>query len=256
MPDRPGNLVFLGRAQRKLMARGNAIFMYHKIGVPRKNTCDPFLYTEPQEFERQLADLQRLDFRPAKLDDLLPSTGASCRNFVVTFDDGFRNVFELGLEVLARRRIPAVQFIVSSFIGKQNDWDVAKGDVPELLMDAAQIKEWLAAGHELGSHSASHRNLKTLSAADVMEEVFSSKKFLEDKFNVPIRHFSYPFGGWTPEVQEQVISAGYKTACGVEFGVNPPGTDSFALRRIIPLSRLDLYRKIVHRLARKAGFFR
>lgn len=256
MADWPGNLVFLGRAQKKLMARGTAILTYHKIGAPPKNTRDPFLYTETQKFDRQLAALSGFGLRASRLNEGLSSAEESARKFAVTFDDGFQNVFDLGLEILSRHRVTAVQFIVSGFIGKQNTWDITKGDSAEPLMDAAQIKDWLAAGHEIGSHSATHRNLKTLSDAEVKEEVSSSRKSLEDAFGVQIRHFCYPFGGWTPKVRERVIEAGYQTACGVEFGVNGPGSDLFDLRRIIPLSGADLLRKILHRLARKTGLSR
>lgn len=245
--------MFLGRAQKKLMARGTAILTYHKIGTPPNKTRDPFLYTETQKFDNQLTGLRDLGLRVARLGEVLSSTEDVARKFVITFDDGFRNVFDLGLEILSRHRIPAVQFIVSGFVGKQNAWDITKGDTPERLMDATQIKEWLAAGHEIGSHSATHRNLKALTSAEAKEEVFASKKSLEDTFGVPIRHFSYPFGGWTPQVREHVIDAGYETACGVEFGVNDTGIDRFGLRRIIPLSRQDLLRKILHRLAARTG---
>jgi len=233
------------------MAQGAAIFTFHKIAAPPANTRDPFLYTDPGKFDGQLTSLCAFNLQAARLNDVRASLNGSARKFVVTFDDGFRNVFELGLEILSRHRVPAMQFIVAEFIGKQNAWDINKGDSAEPLMDAVQIKEWLAAGHEIGSHSATHPNLKRLGVAEVKQEVFDSKKSLEDKFGVPIRHFSYPFGGWTPAVREQVIAAGYETACGVEFGVNLPGADPFALRRIIPLSRFDLWRKVIHRLAQR-----
>lgn len=251
MSEWPGNLVFLGSAQKKLMAQGTAILMYHKIGAHPKNSRDPFLYADPQKFESQLAALNGFGLRAVRLGDVLSPAEDPARKFVVTFDDGFQNVLDSGLEILSRHRTPAVQFIVSGFIGKQNAWDIAKGDSLEQLMDEVQIKEWLAAGHEIGSHSATHPNLKRLSIAEVRQEVFDSKKVLEDKFNVPIRHFAYPFGGWTPQVREQVIAAGYETACSVDFGVNSSGVDPFALRRIIPLSRFDVWRKIIHRLVRK-----
>lgn len=256
MPDWPGNLVFLGSAQKKLMARGTAILTYHKIGTPPKRSRDPFLYTDSGKFDSQLAALNSLGSPAIRLGEVLSPTEVQAGKFVITFDDGFQNVFDSGLEVLSRHRTPAAQFIVSGFIGKQNAWDIAKGDSPELLMDEVQIKEWLAAGHEIGSHSMTHRNLKTLSDAELKEEIIGSRKFLEDKFGVPIRHFCYPFGGWTPQARDCVIEAGYQTACGVEFGVNGPGCDLFNLRRIIPLSRPDLLRKILHRLARRIGISR
>ncbi|HWC60709.1 MAG TPA: polysaccharide deacetylase family protein [Verrucomicrobiae bacterium] len=249
----PDNLVFLGRAQKNLMARGAAVFTYHKIGAPPKNCRDPFLYVKVEELDRQLTALREIGFRPAHLGGISSPGNSLAGNFVITFDDGFLNVLDLGLELLARHQIPAIQFIVSDFVGKQNEWDIAKGDSAEPLMDAAQIKQWLAAGHEIGSHSATHRNLRQLNAAEAREEICGSKKALEDKFGVEIRHFCYPFGGWTPAARDLVAQAGYQTACTVEFGVVEAKADPFTLRRIIPLSRADLTRKIVHRLAGKIG---
>jgi peptidoglycan/xylan/chitin deacetylase (PgdA/CDA1 family) len=253
MSGLPGNLVFLGRAQKELMARGAAIFAYHKISAPPQNTRDPFLYTRPEDFDRQLTALRAAGLQAARLEELVASSKDLAKRFIITFDDGFRNVLDQGLEILSRHNASAVQFIVSDFIGKENNWDIAKGDSAEPLMDAAQIKDWLAAGHEIGSHSLTHRNLKGASAAEAREEIFSSKKMLEDKFGVAVRHFCYPFGGWTPSARDLVVEAGYQTACTIEFGVNDAKADPFTLRRIIPLSRADVLRKVFHRVARRAG---
>lgn len=233
------------------MARGAAVLTYHKLGAPPKASRDPFLYTQTAEFNRQLAALAATGRQPIRLGDLT-SAREFPGEFAITFDDGFQNVLEHGLAILSRHKMPAIQFIVSGYIGRQNDWDIAKGDAAERLMDAAQIREWLEAGHEIGSHSMTHPNLKTLSAAEAREEISSSKKSLEDQFGVAVRHFCYPFGGWTPQVRDIVVEAGYQTSCTVEFGVNDAATDPFTLRRIIPLSRADVWRKVLHRLAQKA----
>lgn len=253
MSGLPGKLVFLGRAQRRLIAQGAAIFTYHKIGATPRNTTDRFLYTTPAEFDRQMTALRNRGLEHARLDDVVSTAGTSAEKFVITFDDGFRNVLDLGLPVLARHKIPAIQFIVADFIGKENTWDVAKGDCAEWLMDSVQIKEWLAAGHQIGSHSSNHPNLKLLSEAEAREEIFGSKKKLEDQFGVQVRHFCYPFGGYTLLTRDLVREAGYQTACTVEFGVNGANVDALALRRIIPLSRGDVLRKIFHRAARRMG---
>lgn len=244
--------VFLSPAQQKLMARRTTVYSYHKIGQPPPRTTDPFLYTTPQEFDRQLSGLNAAGCKVMTLGKTQSNEPGS-NAVVITFDDAFRNVFEHGLEILARHKVPAIQFVVSGSIGKENHWDVVKGDVAEPLMDVAQIKQWLAAGNEIGSHSVTHRNLKKLSASEAREEIFTSKKLLEDTFGVEVRHFCYPFGGWTAEVRELVIQAGYQTACTMDFGTNAPDTDRFALRRIIPLSGKDFTRKIFHRLHRKLG---
>jgi peptidoglycan/xylan/chitin deacetylase (PgdA/CDA1 family) len=252
MPAAFSRNVFLSPAQQKLMAQRITIYSYHKISQPPERTTDPFLYTTQQEFDRQLSALNATGCKAMPLDRAFGNDTIG-KAVVITFDDAFRNVLDHGLEILARHKVPAIQFVVSGSVGKENHWDVEKGDVAEPLMDVAQIKQWLAAGNEIGSHSVTHRNLKKLNATEAREEIFASKKFLEDTFGLEVRHFCYPFGGWTPEVRELVIQAGYKTACTMDFGTNGPDADRFALRRIIPFSGKDFTRKIFHRLRRKVG---
>ena len=245
--------VFLGAAQRRLINGGWPVLNYHKISLAPRQSRDPFLYTKPESFDRQLALLRREGFQPANLDDLIAGPSSLAKRVVVTFDDAFLNVLENGLEPLRRHQVSAIQFVVADLIGQRNEWDVQKGDVAEKLMDAAQIKEWLAAGNEIGSHSSSHRNLKRLSPKEAREEIFGSKKKLEDRFGVEIRHFAYPFGGWTSAVRDLVAEAGYRSACSMMTGVNDASTDRFLLRRIIPYSSGEIFRKVAHRVARKAG---
>ena len=243
--------VFLGSAQRRLCASGVPVLTYHKIAEPPPQTTDPFLYASPRRFEEQLSALRRHNFQTVSLTAGLPRSGNADRSVAITFDDGCRNVLNHALEPLARHKFQAIQFLVSDFLGKKNEWDVAKGDVAEPLMDEAEIREWLAAGHEVGSHTATHRNLRHLSATEAREEIFGSKKSLEDRFGLAIKHFCYPYGSWNEAVRDLVADAGYQTACTMDFGVNTAASPRFELRRIIPLSSGELLAKIFHRLGRK-----
>jgi peptidoglycan/xylan/chitin deacetylase (PgdA/CDA1 family) len=243
--------VFLGARQRALVRQGSLILAYHKIGVPPRGTGDPYLYVSTSAFDRQLGALRGAGLASSRLDDFPPANAAP--GFVVTFDDGSVTVMQNALEALARHKVRAIQFILPGLLGGQNTWDIAKGDQPDRLMDDGQVREWLAAGHEIGSHSISHRNLRHLSPAEAREEIAASRKALEDRFGVAVRHFSYPYGSSNAVVRDLVAEAGYATACGMAFGVNPPGTPRLELRRIIPLSSRELLGKILHRLGRKFG---
>jgi peptidoglycan/xylan/chitin deacetylase (PgdA/CDA1 family) len=243
--------IFLGPAQRRLYRQGLPVLTYHKIAPPPPQTRDPFLYHSPRRFDAQLETLRHHGYTSTSLTKALPSAGNSERKVVITFDDGCCNVLEHGLGPLARHQFHAIQFLVAASLGGTNEWDVAKGDSPERLMDEAQVRDWLAAGHEIGSHSATHPNLRHLSTAEAREEIFASKKSLEDRFGREVRHFCYPYGSWNPAVRDLVAEAGYQTACTMRFGVNPAGTSPFELRRIIPLSSAETFAKIWHRLGRK-----
>jgi peptidoglycan/xylan/chitin deacetylase (PgdA/CDA1 family) len=242
---------FLAPAQRRLFAQGMPVFTYHSIATAPRGARDPFLYVTPERFDEQLTLLAKHGFSSGSLDDIAHSSANADKKFVITFDDGYCNVLDNALEILVHHRARSIQFIVADLIGTRNEWDVVHGDVPEPLMDAAQIRTWLQAGQEIGSHSLTHRNLAKLSTADAREQVFASKKKLEDLFGVPIRHFCYPHGKWTPAVRDLVREAGYATACTTEFGVNTSGTPSFELNRVFVLSRSEMLKKAAHRVARK-----
>jgi peptidoglycan/xylan/chitin deacetylase (PgdA/CDA1 family) len=242
------NRIFLGAAQRRLIRTGVPIFAYHKIAEPTAGTRDPFLYVSPKRFDEQLSALKGMSLSSGSLDEF-----AKCEKgrVIVTFDDGFTSVLRNGLEILSRHGFRATEFLVAGSLGKQNHWDIAKADVPEQLMDEGQVREWLAAGHEIGSHSITHRNLRHLSPIEMREEISGSKKFLEDRFGIEVRHFCYPYGSWNETVRDLVVEAGYRTACTLDFGVNNTNTPAHELRRIYPLSSSEMLRKIAHRLARR-----
>ena len=245
--------VFLGPMQRRLSTRGVPVFAYHKIAPPPPGTADPFLYVSPARFESQLAALNQAGWHSASLADTLTAADNAARKAVLTFDDGMANVLEHALGPLARHQFRAIEFLVPGFLGRRNEWDIAKGDVPEKLMDEAQIRDWLASGHEIGSHSMTHRNLRHLDPAEAREEIAGSKKALEDRFGMPVAHFCYPYGSWNETARDLAGEAGYGTASTLLFGVNTLNTPRLELRRIFPLSGLQLLAKIRHRLARRTG---
>jgi len=225
--------LFMSSAQRRLFQQGLPVLMYHKIDRVPRGTRDPFLYVSPIRFGEQLQLLSERGY-----------TGVTLEAVRTVRDNHAR-------QVVLRHRFRAIQFIVAGLIGKRNDWDIAKGEAPDLMMDESQIREWLAAGHEIGSHTSTHPNLKRVPLAQAREEIFGSKKKLEDTFGIQVRHFCYPSGKWNDAVRDLVGEAGYVSACTVEFGVNTAATPRFALRRVTPLSGLEFLKKVRHRLVRR-----
>jgi peptidoglycan/xylan/chitin deacetylase (PgdA/CDA1 family) len=205
--------------------------MYHKIAPRPRRVRLKGLYVTPAHFARQLVELKENGFIPCNPAEACQNGHAGSR-IVLTFDDGFRNVLQNAMGPLAEGGWRAMQFLVPNFIGKLNEWDLRDGEAPECLMNVAEVREWLGAGHSIGSHSLTHARLTRLTVRDAREEIFSSKKKLEDTFGVAVEHFCYPYGDWNEAVRDLVIEAGYRTACTTQFGVNTPATPSFALHRI------------------------
>lgn len=217
---------------REWFRGGLPILMYHKLGPRPRRVKLKGLYVSARRFARQLAELRAAGYRGATLDELPAALARPERRIVLTFDDAYVNVLVHGLPVLKQHGFPAIQYVVAEAIGGRNDWDVRQGEAPEALMDRAQLREWLAAGQAIGSHGLSHVRLTQVPPARAREEIFASKKKLEDLFGVPVRHFCYPYGDWNPAVRDLVIEAGYASACTTAFGINDSGASPFELKRI------------------------
>jgi peptidoglycan/xylan/chitin deacetylase (PgdA/CDA1 family) len=214
-----------------LFEQGNPILTYHKLG-PRPSRARVRLkgmYLSERLFARQLAELRLAGFQNGSL--LACATTQSSRRIVLTFDDAYVNVLRLGLKPLAASEFKAIQFVVADRLGKNNDWDVALGEAPEPLMDKEQLLDWLAAGHDIGSHTLSHPYLTRVPPGQAQEEIIASRKRLEDLFGRPIEHFCYPYGDWDESVRDQVVAGGYKTACTTDTGINRAGDSLFTLKR-------------------------
>jgi peptidoglycan/xylan/chitin deacetylase (PgdA/CDA1 family) len=135
------------------------------------------------------------------------------------------------LAPLAENQFKAIQFLPADFLGKSNTWDVAQGEVPERIMDAAQVREWIAAGHDIGSHSSTHPFLTRLDHKLAREEIGASRKKLEDLFGRRVEHFCYPYGDWNPAIRDLVSESGYRTACTTDLGMNQTSDSPYTLKR-------------------------
>jgi peptidoglycan/xylan/chitin deacetylase (PgdA/CDA1 family) len=233
-----------------MFAAGMPWLMYHKLGPRPRGVRLKGLYVSRSLFERQLSELRAAGFTTPAYGPPPSREGNPDRRIALTFDDGFANVFEHGLEPLARHGFHAIEFLTVGMIGGYNDWEIQEGEARQPLMDDTQIREWLAAGHEIGSHAVTHPFLTRISLDKAREEISASKKELEDRFGRSVRHFCYPYGDWNPAVRDLVMAAGYETACTVEFGVNTKATPPFELKRVLARYQSISFKALKERLAR------
>ena len=209
--------------------RGRPALLYHKIDRFKTGVRRRGLYVSPRSFRAQLHELRQAGFQMTAAGSPEPRAGE--RQVVITFDDGFASVFENALPVLQECGGRAINFLVSGRLGGVNTWDLAEGERPEPLMDTAQVRDWLAAGQDIGAHSVTHAHLTQLPLAEAREEITASKKALEDRFARAVTDFAYPYGEMNPMIRELVAEAGFARAWSTEPQVITPEADPFALPR-------------------------
>lgn len=214
---------------RDTFERGNPILTYHKLGPRPARVRLKGMYLSERLFQRQLEELQAAGYANGTLESCVGPRAS--RRIVITFDDGYVNVLRHGVPTLAATGFKAIQYLVADLLGECNQWDVTLGEAPEPMMDVAQVREWLAAGHDIGSHTRTHPFLTRIPVAEAREEIISSRKKLEDCFGRPVKHFCYPYGDWNKGVRDLVAEAGYQTACTTDAGINGPGSSPWELKR-------------------------
>jgi peptidoglycan/xylan/chitin deacetylase (PgdA/CDA1 family) len=139
----------------------------------------------------------------------------------VTFDDGFRSVFEQGFDVLSELGVPATVFVVTDFVGGRApmSWDgighwVGGQDEAELVaMSWDELRQLSANGWEIGSHTCTHRRLTRSDDETLADELRSSRDRCEELLGRPCRSLAYPFGDVDDRVIDAVREAGFAAAC-------------------------------------------
>ena len=75
---------------------------------------------------------------------------------------------------------------------------------------------------QFGCHTHMHQNLKILNKDELYEEIYKSKKILENNLNKKIEHFSIPFGtknAFSSEVLEMIEKFDFKTIVTTEHDI-------------------------------------
>src|SRR6266436_5523792 len=103
---------------KPIQANGwSGILMYHRITKQPRGMLSPTWNVTPKKFEEQLSGLLASGFRAIGLRDLLEAVrrGESIphRRFVVTFDDGYENVYLVAWPILKKLQIPATIFLTT-----------------------------------------------------------------------------------------------------------------------------------------------
>jgi peptidoglycan/xylan/chitin deacetylase (PgdA/CDA1 family) len=212
------------------------ILMYHQVEVPPPSgTSMRGMVVAPSSFAWQMRMLAVLGYRGLSLPELAPYLAGDKQGRVVgiTFDDGYRNTLTQALPVLRSHGFSATCYVVSRALGATNAWDAAIGVPATPLMDLADLRQWLAAGMDVGSHTRDHADLSSLDEMAARAQMTGAKFDLEQALGVAVDHFCYPYGRFRPEQAAWVREAGYKSATTVRRGRATSADDPFLLPRVL-----------------------
>lgn len=225
------------RAARRALSTGDLVVLaYHAIEDLRD---DPVLHDHavpPALLAAQLDALLDAGGRFVDLDALIRALNGEAalppRALLLTFDDAYADLPGVVVPILAERGIPAVVFAVSGHIGAENVWDRAKGAGALPLLDEDGLRGLVGAGHEVGSHGATHRPLSRVPVEELSDELAGSADRIEAAGVPRPRALAYPHGDHSTAVMRLAREAGYAVAFAIDPGVVYRGADRWSLPRV------------------------
>ncbi len=210
------------------------VLCYHRF-VERPETVKKPLnqYRFPmQDFRWQMQFLKDNGITPISMDQLkaywFQGTPLPEKAVLLTFDDGFRSIYEKAYPAIKEFGYPGVLFLYSDFIRGQSD-----------SMKYSEIGEMQKNGFDLESHTKRHLKLalecekRTPSdfAQLLDEELKDPIQFIMEKFNFRSKVIAYSYGSYNQEILEQTRKAGYQLAFTVNPGPNDRTVPPLQLKR-------------------------
>lgn len=193
---------------------------HHTEKAPPKGFPMRSLWVSPSSLATQMHWLARLGYRGLAMSDLMPYLRGEKKGKVVgiTLDDGYQSNVSHALPILKQYGFSATCYVVSGRLGQHNEWDEALGMAKAALMGVEEMRAWVNAGMEVGSHTCRHADLNQLSLAEARHELLQSKSDLENLLQKPVTQFCYPYGHFSHEHEALVSQAGYEAATTTHRG--------------------------------------
>ncbi len=192
-----------------------AILCYHDFV---ENTPPTEMRIDIRQFRKQMQAIQDAKLPVISLTDFLAwkrgKKSIPDSSVMITIDDGYNSVYHLAAPIMEEFGYPYSVFLYKNYVNGGGR-----------ALTTRMIKELMAKGCEVGSHSVSHPlNIARVGSRTQEEyetflnrELGDSKTFLEEMFAVSVNTYAHPGGTYTQRILELGPMFGYEFM----FSVNP-----------------------------------
>jgi peptidoglycan/xylan/chitin deacetylase (PgdA/CDA1 family) len=213
------------------------VLTYHKFS---KHVSDRMTVRE-DAFEEQMAFLKKNGYRVIRLDDLFEflkrKRPLPPKSVVITFDDGWRSMYDIAYPILKRYGYPATLFISTDLIQPTST-----------TLDWRRIREMAQNGIDVQCHGKTHRSLgkiengETLQAyfESVRTEMVESAKIIKRQLGTDVKYLAYPFGDTNSLLIAMLGKLGFQGGLTVVRAGNPFFADEFRVGRSMIYGTFDL----------------
>ncbi len=197
---------------------GVPVLMYHKIGDEKNNDA----VISEELFAAQMDFLKKNGYNPITMDELYAymteKKPLPLKPLVITFDDGYRDTYEIAMPILKKHGFRSMMFIPASDVGKNINWN--------------ELREMKAAGMDIGSHSYTHTDLEGMSKQKQTEEITKAKETFDRELKQDTKWFCYPYGGYDNTTRAIMKEKGITMSVTMNPGWAKYGDDPLVIKRI------------------------
>jgi peptidoglycan/xylan/chitin deacetylase (PgdA/CDA1 family) len=221
--------LLLGGSLLRVQAQGPLycpILMYHHVGYAPENADAVLrdLVVSPELFSEHLATMQTEGYVSVTMAELFEALAGRMllpeKPVILTFDDGYSNMYEHALPRLLEKGMKGLFYLISG-----------RMDQPSYLTwgQAAELK---AAGMEIGNHTKSHPDLGKLGYSEQLAEIEEAAAAIGATLGERPKFFCYPLGHYNNDTKRIVEETGHLTATTISDGTLQYASSKFELRRV------------------------
>ena len=237
----PAILLFLTIAiTTALYARSDIpAFCYHQVEPVTSNKFS----LSVEKFTAQLEYLHQRGYKSLNSDELLsalaPEAPSTDKAMVITFDDGYRTVFDHAFPIMQKFGFRGIVCIYPKFIGSR------------LAMSWDQLKTLINAGWSVESHSMTHANLASRYDSPDQElqflkhEILASRDIIEKQLGNKVKFMVWPYGVYTDRALKLVKESGFAGAMTVDGGASYRGLSPYLVKRQVIYNTDDMNKFLI-----------
>jgi peptidoglycan/xylan/chitin deacetylase (PgdA/CDA1 family) len=218
------------------------ILMYHYVDSTPPTDAGQYaesLTVKTKDFQAEMKYLSDNHYQTVTLADVYLAMAGSkvlpAHPVVLTFDDGGSDNYAVAYPILKQYGLTATFFVITGSVGKpgQMDWD--------------QLRDMVAGGMSVQSHTVTHKDLTTLSAADLKAELTDSRQQIEDQVGAAPFVLCYPSGAYDDTVMNATRVAGYVMAVTTDTGKegDPKAAFEMKRRRVVPAMSISAFGQLL-----------
>jgi peptidoglycan/xylan/chitin deacetylase (PgdA/CDA1 family) len=189
-----------------ILAMDNAvILLYHHVS----DSTPPVTSVTPDTFKQHMSYLaQHHQVLPLEtvISKLKKGESLPGNVVVITFDDGYDNIYTNAHPILRQHEFPYTVFINPPLIGQHTS-----------QLSWQQIKKMSRQGVTFANHGSDHQHMLQLQEGEskkarlsrVLESIQQAERELEEQLGYSLRYLAYPYGEYDLRLKTQLLKQGY-----------------------------------------------